>query len=195
MNQQPENKGTSPMAKHSLGASLSQARNLQPHSLETVVGWRYIWATTIFVWLLSLLPWRSWAITPDILLVVIAFWSFHEPRRMGMVAAFCFGLTLDVHDVGPLGLQALLYALVVYGTQLLHRRLMRFDLLRQAMHLLPLFVGAKLVTVLIGTFIVSAWPGWAWLPGVLLTVACWPPVGWLLLLPQHRMDDVGTGIR
>ncbi len=63
------------------------------------------------------------------------------------------------------------------------------------MHLVPLFVGAKLVTVLIGTFIVSAWPGWAWLPGVLLTVACWPLVGWLLLLPQHRMDYVGTGIR
>ena len=88
------------MAKYSLGISLSQARNLQPHSLQTSMGWRYIWTTTICVWLLSLLPWRNWIATPDILLVVIVFWSFHEPRRMGMVAAFCFGLTLDVHDVG-----------------------------------------------------------------------------------------------
>ena len=182
------------MAKHSLGISLSQARNVQPHSLQTAMGGRYIWTTTICVWLLSLLPWRNWIVTPDILLVVIAFWSFHEPRRMGMVAAFCFGLTLDVHDAGPLGLQALLYALVVYGTQLLHRRLMRFDLLRQAMHLIPLFVGVKFVTVLLGAFLVSAWPGWAWLPGAMLTVACWPLVGWLLLLPEHRMDDAGTGI-
>ena len=31
--------------------------------------------------------------------------------------------------------------------------------------------------------------------GLLLTAALWPLVGWVLLLPQHRMDDVdGTPV-
>jgi len=110
-----------------------------------------------------------------------------------MMIAFLFGLTLDVHDVGPLGLQALMYTLTVYGAQAMQRRILRFDLFQQALHLLPIFVGAKFVTVLIGAFLVSAWPGWSWLFSALLTAALWPLVGWLLLLPQHRLDDAESG--
>lgn len=172
---------------------MPMAHDVGPESVESTMGAGYVWATMLTVWILSLLPWRVWHAAPEMLLLVITFWSLHDSRRVGMVVAFLFGLTMDVHDVGPLGLQALMYTLTVFGAQALQRRVLRFDLLQQALHLLPVFVVAKFVTVLIGTFLVSAWPGWSWLFSALLTAALWPFVGWLLLLPQHRLDDAESG--
>ena len=104
-------------------------------------------------------------------------------------------LGMDVHDVGPLGQQALYYTLVAYGAHVLHRRLMRFDLWSQGMHLLPVFLLGRLVDVLAGAWQAGFWPGWTWVISVVLTAALWPAVGWVLLLPQHRMDDVdGTAV-
>jgi len=162
-------------------------------SLNATMGAGYVWATMLGIWMLSLLPWRNWHAAPELLLVVITFWAIRDSRRVGMVVAFLFGLTLDVHDVGPLGLQALMFTLTVYAAQSMQRRVLRFDLFQQAIHLLPIFIGTKLVTVLIGAFLVSAWPGWSWLLCALLTAACWPLVSWLLLLPQHRLDDAEGG--
>lgn len=127
---------------------------------------------------------------PDLLLLVIAFWSVHESRRIGLVVAFVFGLLMDVHDVGPLGLQALTYTMVVYGASVLHRRLLRFDLWSQGLHMLPVFFVAKLTGVLINAWLANYWAGWSWVIGVLFTAALWPAMGWLLLLHQHRMADV-----
>ena len=172
---------------------MPMAHDVGPESTETIAGAGYVWVTLLLVWILSLLPWRVWHAAPELMLLVITFWSLHDSRRIGMVVAFLFGLTLDVHDVGPLGLQALMFALTVYGAQAMQRRVLRFDLLQQGIHLLPIFVGAKLITVLIGAFLVSAWPGWSWLFSALLTTACWPLVSWILLLPQHRLDDAEGG--
>lgn len=172
---------------------MPMAHAVGPESLQATMGAGYVWATMLLIWILSLLPWRIWHAAPELLLVVITFWSLRDSRRVGMVVAFLFGLTLDVHDVGPLGLQALMFTLTVYGAQAMQRRVLRFDLIQQAIHLLPIFVGTKLVAVLIGAFLVSDWPGWSWLLSALLTAACWPLVSWLLLLPQHRMDDAEGG--
>lgn len=169
------------------------AHAVGPESLVNTMGAGYVWATMLVVWLLSLLPWRVWHAAPEVLLLVITFWSLHDSRRVGIVVAFLFGLSLDVHDVGPLGLQALLYMLTVYGAQTIQRRVLRFDMIQQAVQLLPVFVVAKLVVVLIGAFLVSAWPGWSWLLSALLTAALWPVVGWLLLAPQRRMDASEPG--
>ena len=162
---------------------------VRPDPLENLTSPFYIWATIVGVWMLSLLPWRTWMAAPDLLLLVIAFWCIHEPRRIGMVAAFVFGLLMDVHDVGPFGQQALTYAIVAYGASVLQRRLLRFDLWSQGLHMLPVFFIAKLIGVLICAWLANFWAGWSWVIGVLLTVALWPAVGWLLLLPQHRMND------
>lgn len=151
-------------------------------------GW-FVWLTVVGFWLLSLLPWRAWPSSPDLLLLALAFWAVHEPRRVGMLAAFVFGLLMDVHDTMLLGQHALSYVLVVYGAQALHRRLQRFDLLRQALHMLPIFVGATLLSLLVSAWLMGSWPGWVWLQGTVLTAVFWPVLGWVLLLPQRRIDD------
>lgn len=167
----------------------------RPDPLDNLTGTRFLWGTMLAVWMVSLLPWRSWPAAPNLLLLVIAFWCVHQSRRVGLITAFLFGLLMDVHDVGPLGQQALYYTLVAYGAHALHRRLLRFDLWSQGMHMLPVFLFGKLVDVLVGAWQAGFWPGWTWLISVVLTAALWPLVGWVLLLPQHRMDDVdGTPV-
>lgn len=166
-----------------------RSHTVQPDPLGGAASTRYLSGTLILVWMLSLLPWREWQAAPDLLLLVIGFWSVHDSRRVGMVVAFFFGLMMDVHDVGPLGLQALTYTIVAYGGNVLHRRLLRFDLWSQGLHMLPVFFFAKLIGVLMNAWLASSWAGWSWAMGVVLTAALWPAVGWLLLLPQHRMSD------
>ena len=167
-------------------------RPVGPNPIDHASSLFFVWMTLLGVWLLSLLPWRTWPMSPDLLLLVIVFWSLHDSRRVGLLIAFVFGLVMDVHDVGPLGLQALTYTLTVFGAQSLQRRLLRFELVSQALHLLPLFVVIKALGALLGAFLVSAWPGWSWSIGALLSAALWPLVAWVLLLPQHRLQDQET---
>lgn len=163
--------------------------NVRPESLARPAHGAFVWGTLLLAWLLSLLPWRVWESAPDILVLVLAFWCVHEPRRVGLVAAFCFGLLMDVHDASVLGGHALSYTLVAYGAVALHRRLQRFDLWSQAMHMLPVFFLARLVQQVLLAWLAGKWPGWGWTLGVLLTVAIWPLVGWVLHLPQRGADD------
>lgn len=152
----------------------------------------FIWTTVLLMWLLSLLPWRMWQPAPDILLLVIAFWCLHEPRRINMAVAFMFGLLMDVHDAGLLGEQALAYTLVVYGTQLLSRRILRFNVVIQTIHLVPIFVLAEAVARLAHAWLVGGWAGWDWLWSALFTVALLPLADVLLLMPQRQRDDADS---
>lgn len=170
-------------------AVLRPRRTVEPERVARPAHAAMVWGSVLLVWLISLLPWRLWEEAPDILILVIAFWCVHEPRRIGMVTAFVFGLLMDVHDAGVLGGNALSYALVAYGAVVLHRRLQRFDLWSQAMHMLPIFFVARLVTVLIKAWIAGKWPGWDWAVGTALTAALWPVAGWLLHLPTRGADD------
>jgi rod shape-determining protein MreD len=171
-------------------AALRPLRTVEPERLARPAHTAIVWGSLLLVWLVSLLPWRLWPQAPDVLLLVIAFWCVHEPRRVGMVTAFIFGLLMDVHDAGVLGEHALGYTLVAYGAVVLHRRLQRFDLWSQAMHMLPLFFLARLLTVVIHAWIAGKWPGWAWATGTVLTAAIWPLAGWVLHLPQNGADDL-----
>ena len=46
---------------------------------------------------------------PDVLALVLVFWTVHQPLRVGMGAAFLFGLAMDVHQGALLGQHALAY--------------------------------------------------------------------------------------
>ena len=62
--------------------------------------------------------WRCWSTCcrsgrtpwmPDLLALVLVFWSVHQPLRVGIGAAFVFGLLMDVHQAALLGQHALAY--------------------------------------------------------------------------------------
>lgn len=184
---------TNPSSQEQRDASdrlLSLVGNAHSERLTRPARGVFVWVTLIVVWLVSMLPWRLWPAAPDMMALVLAFWSAHESRRVGLVTAFVFGILLDVHDTALLGGHALTYVLAVYGAQLLQRRLQRFDLVSQAVHMLPIFLLAPLCTHLVVAWLAGHWPGWWWVVGALITAALWPVVGWVLQLPQRRLDDV-----
>lgn len=170
-------------------SSLTALQPIDAAPFKRPSGLVFIWGTILLVWLISLLPWRMWALAPDVLLLVITFWCLHEPRHVSMLAAFIFGLLMDVHDVGLLGAQALTYTLAAYGTLLLSRRILRFNVIVQTVHLIPVFVISSAAAQLPLAWLVGEWEGWVWLWSALFTVALWPLVDVLLLMPQRRLDD------
>lgn len=133
--------------------------------------------------LLGLLRWTA---LPDILAVVLLFWTVHQPRRVGMVLALVLGLLMDVHQSALLGQNALAYVVLAYLGQVMQRRLLWFPLKEQALQILPLFIAAAATQVLTRLFVGDGWPGWGLIVSPFLQAALWPVVGTLLLAPQRR---------
>ena len=129
---------------------------------------------------------------PDLLALVLLFWSIHQPRRVGVGVAFVLGLMMDVHQGELLGQNALAYALMAYGAAWLHRRVLWFDVRTQSLHVLPLLVLAHatgwMVVALSGLGWVSHWQ----ILAPLIETALWPVLSVLLLAPQrgaHNPDE------
>ena len=108
---------------------------------------------------LNMLPIGPVAAMPDLLALVLVFWNVHQPRRVGMVLAFVFGLVMDVHSAALLGQHALAYTLLAFGALSIHRRLLWFSVPVQALQVLPLFLAAQLVTLLVRLVAGDAFPG------------------------------------
>ena len=126
---------------------------------------------------------------PDVLALVLVFWTVHQPRRVGMFAAFMLGLALDVHESALLGQNALAYVCMSHMANLIHRRVLWFPLREQTLQVLPLFVVTALIEWLTRLVVQDAWPHWTQLLAPLLQTALWPVFGHLLLAPQRRPVD------
>jgi rod shape-determining protein MreD len=126
---------------------------------------------------------------PDLLALVLVFWNVHQPRRVGVTLAFVFGLVMDVHQGAVLGQHALAYTLLSFGAVTIHRRVLWFNALSQALHVLPLFAVAQCVTVLVRLAIGGMFPGWGIWLAPLAQALLWPVASVLLLAPQRRPPD------
>ncbi len=147
-------------------------------------------ATTLLVALgLDMLPLGRQPAMPDLLALALVFWNVHQPRRVGVGWAFAFGLIMDVHQAALLGQHALAYTLLSYVAVNIHRRLLWFGVVEQALQILPLFFGAHVVSLAVRMLAGGMFPGW-WLllaPGV--EALLWPLVTVMLLAPQRRAPD------
>lgn len=149
----------------------------------------FIAFTLLVALVLDMVPVGRLAGMPDILAVVLVFWNMHQPRRVGVGWAFVFGLLVDVHHGALLGQHALSYSLLGYGAVALHRRLLSFNVLEQAAHVLPLFALTHLVSLLARLAVGGLWPGWWLVLAPLFEALLWPLASWLLLAPQRRPPD------
>ncbi len=131
--------------------------------------------------------WVGWA--PDFLIVTLAFWNIHQPQRIGMGVAFGFGLAMDVHQTTLLGQHALCYSLLSFAAITLHRRVLWFKTLTQAVQLLPLFAAAHLIELSLRLLFGHAWPDWQLVFAPLLEALLWPIASAVLLMPQRRSPD------
>jgi rod shape-determining protein MreD len=129
----------------------------------------------------------AWA--PDMLALVLAFWSVHQNRRVGIGLAFMCGLLMDVHQSALLGQHALAYAVLSFLASALHRRLLWFSVPYQALQVLPLFVAAHLIALLVRMLGGASFPGVGVFAAPLFEALLWPVVSVLLLAPQRRAPD------
>lgn len=150
---------------------------------------------TLFVGLmLNLLPWEGWMLVlrPDFVALVLFYWSIREPRALGFGAAWVMGLAMDVGDGVLLGQHALAYVLTFFVVLTLHRRIQRFALWQQALHILPLLLLLQGVMLLVR--LVAGSPAWG--PGYFLAsltgALCWPLVSWFIQLPEIAKSNLDT---
>jgi rod shape-determining protein MreD len=138
---------------------------------------------------LNLVPMGRQPAMPDFLALALVFWNVHQSRRVGVGLAFCFGLVMDVHHGALLGQHALSYTLLSFAAVALHRRLLWFPRLSQAVQVLPLFVAAHAVSLILRMAVGGMWPGWSVLLAPVFEALLWPLVSALLLAPQRRAPD------
>jgi rod shape-determining protein MreD len=136
-----------------------------------------------------MLPLGRTAWTPDWLILVLVFWSVHQPLRVGIGAAFVFGLAMDVHQAALLGQHALAYTALSFFAITIHRRLLWFTVPSQAIQVLPLFAAAHAIELAIRMLTGGAYPGWTVFLPPLIEGLLWPVISVLLLAPQRRAPN------
>jgi rod shape-determining protein MreD len=146
-------------------------------------------------YLLAVLPWSgSWMLArPDFVLIVLLFWTVHEPRSIGQGVAFALGLLMDVSDSMLLGQHALAYVAAVFGAQVLRVRILSFLLPEQTLHVFGLTVAASMVMLTLNILLGADFPGIAYLVSPVATALMWAPVNWLLYSSavRRRMGQGG----
>lgn len=149
----------------------------------------FIAASLVAALMLQMVPLGRLSAMPDLMAVVLVFWNVHQPRRVGVGLAFLFGLIVDVHHGALLGQHAMAYSLLSFGAVALHRRLLWFTPSSQALHVLPLFALAHIVSLAVRLLVGGMWPGWGLVLAPFIEAALWPVVSWILLAPQRRPPE------
>ena len=152
-----------------------------------------VFASLVAAYLFSVLPWSGrWLLArPDLVLLVLLFWTLHEPRSVGQGIAFAMGLLVDVGDSMLLGEHAFAYVLAVYGAQVLRVRILSFRLGEQTLHVLGLFIVASCATLLLNLLLGADFPGFTFFVSPALTALAWAPVSWVLYSSavRRRRED------
>jgi rod shape-determining protein MreD len=149
----------------------------------------FIWGSLLLALVVNLLPVGRVAWLPDVLALVLVFWSVHQPLRVGIGAAFVFGLAMDVHQAALLGQHALAYTALSFFAITIHRRLLWFSVPSQAVQVLPLFFAAHAIELAVRMLAGGIFPGFSALLAPLIEALLWPVVSVALLAPQRRAPD------
>jgi rod shape-determining protein MreD len=149
----------------------------------------FIWGSLLLALLVNMLPLGRSAWLPDLMALALVFWSVHQPLRVGIGAAFVFGLAIDVHQSALLGQHALAYTALSYFAITIHRRLLWFSVPSQAVQVLPLFVAAHAIELAVRMAAGGIFPGWTVFLTPLVEALLWPVVSVVLLVPQRRAPD------
>ncbi len=149
----------------------------------------FIWGSLLLALVVNMLPLGRTPWLPDVVAVVLVFWSVHQPQRVGIIVAFIFGLLMDVHQAALLGQHALAYTALTFFAITIHRRLLWFSVPSQAVQVLPLFLASHAIELAIRMAAGGAFPGFYLLLAPLIEAALWPVISVILLAPQRRAPD------
>jgi rod shape-determining protein MreD len=164
---------------------------MTPQELLLPVKPGFIILTLVAALLANLLPWSGWTVwlVPDFVALVVLYWCIEEPRKIGFLAAWSLGLLMDIADGSLFGQHALAYSILAYAGFALHRRVQRFSLAQQILHVIPLLLFTDLVVLLVRALAGADFPGYAYFIGSFTGAALWPVLYYLLKLPQRPRAD------
>ncbi|ABM30903.1 rod shape-determining protein MreD [Paracidovorax citrulli] len=149
----------------------------------------FIAASLLVALAFNMLPLGRLVWTPDLVMVLLVFWGVHQPQRVGMAVAFAMGLCMDVYQTALLGQHALAYCAMMFGAIYLHRRLLWFSPFSQALQVLPLFLAAHAIELLVRMVSGGILPGLPGLISPVIEALLWPLASWVLLAPQRLPPD------
>ncbi|MFL9814595.1 rod shape-determining protein MreD [Stutzerimonas sp. VN223-3] len=152
-------------------------------------GW-VIWLSLLIALLLSVAPMpHSIGLgRPLWLAMFIAYWAIALPHRGGMVAAFFFGLMLDVLSGTLLGQNGLPLILITFLVLNLQQRLRMFPLLQQSLVLLVILGIGQLVQLWLNTLTGNRPPTLLFLVPVPVSALLWPWVFIALQWARRRFN-------
>jgi rod shape-determining protein MreD len=155
---------------------------------------KYIVFTLFAALMVNLLPWGGWLLSlrPDFVALALLYWSVREPRALGFGTAWLMGLLMDVADGVLLGQHALAYVLTFFAALTLHRRIQRFGLWEQALHILLLLLLLQSVMLLVR--LMAGPPSWgmSYFLATFTGALSWPLVSRLMQLPQIAKSQLDT---
>ena len=168
-----------------------QSRIVAPHEILLPVRPAFIGLTLIVALVLNLLPWTgiALALKPDFVALVVLYWCIQQPRKVGFAIAWLLGLTMDVADGSLMGQHALSYSVLAFGGIVLHRRVLMFTMKDQILHVIPLLLLNDVIVLAIRRLAGADFPGFSYFVGSFIAGALWPPLSFLLKLPQKPRAD------
>lgn len=155
------------------------------HDILTPAKIGYALLTLMVALILNFIPLNPFLHTlrPDFVALVILYWCINQPQRVGMFAAICAGLMMDVHHAGILGHHAMSYCIIVYIASILRRRISIFQLIKQAPQIGLILVIMQSFQILITLLSGAHFPGWDFYLASLSGTIAWPLVSYYLSAP------------
>ncbi|HUO43796.1 MAG TPA: rod shape-determining protein MreD [Burkholderiales bacterium] len=151
------------------------------------VSMSFIVASLLIALLINLLPWPQSAFVsaPDFVSLTVLYWCIHQSRRFGFTSAWLLGLVMDVANGTLFGQHALAYSVLAFAGIALHRRVLRFTMRDQVLHVIPLLLMTDLIVLAVRVAAGAAPPGIGYFTGGLIGGLLWPAACLLLALPQR----------
>lgn len=147
----------------------------------------FVAITLALAFTVNLLPLSGFALAlrPDFFALVLLYWAIHQPRWIGIGVAWACGLLTDVVEANLFGQHALAYAILGFAASYFHRRVLRFPLWQQALHVLGLLLITQLVVLVLRLMSGATLPTAAIVLASVSSALIWPVVSALLQWPQR----------
>lgn len=135
----------------------------------------------VIAFLLNLLPWSGplLLMRPDFVLLLLVYWTVHQPRSVGQGLGFALGLIMDVADSVLLGQHALVYVAAIFLAQLLRLRMLQLTVAERALHALAILLAAQLINLVLNASLGRSFAGWLVFVSPVLCALLWPLVDML----------------
>ena len=168
-----------------------QPRDAAPHEILLPVNPAFIAFTLVAALIANLLPWSGvpLVVKPDFVALIVLYWCILQPRKVGFATAWLLGLTMDIADGSLFGQHALAYSVLAFAGIVLHRRVLMFTMKDQILHVIPLLLLNDVIVLIIRTLAGADFPGFSYFVGSFFAGALWPPLSFLLKLPQRPKPD------